>query len=81
MTEQGAQLGSDLLNCRKKDDFEESSGEVACNFNKNKIDLNLLKVAQGAHQMEPPSPIQVLEVDPFPSRFINRTVRSLRRFR
>ena len=27
-----------------------------------------------AHQMEPPSPIQALGVNPFPSRFINRTV-------
>ena len=27
----------------------------------------------GAHQMEPPSPIQVLGVNPFPSRFIIRT--------
>ena len=28
----------------------------------------------GAHQMEPPSPIQALGVNPFPSRFIIRTV-------
>ena len=28
----------------------------------------------GAHQMEPPSPTQALGVNPFPSRFINRTV-------
>ena len=33
--------------------------------------------ASGAHQMEPPSPIQALQalgVNPFPSRFIIRTV-------
>ena len=29
---------------------------------------------QGAHQMEPASPIQALGVNPFPSRFINRTI-------
>ena len=28
----------------------------------------------GAHQVEPPSPTQALGVNPFPSRFINRTV-------
>ena len=28
----------------------------------------------GAHQMEPPSPIQALGVNPFPSRFLIRTV-------
>ena len=28
----------------------------------------------GAHQMEPLSPLQALGVNPFPSRFINRTV-------
>ena len=28
----------------------------------------------GAHQMEPPSPIQALGVNPFPSRFVTRTV-------
>ena len=28
----------------------------------------------GAHQMELPSPIQALGINPFPSRFINRTV-------
>ena len=28
----------------------------------------------GAHQMEPPSPIQALGINPFPSRFIIRTV-------
>ena len=28
----------------------------------------------GAHRMEPPSPTQALGVNPFPSRFINRTV-------
>ena len=28
----------------------------------------------GAHQMEPPSPMQALGVNPFPSRFIIRTV-------
>ena len=52
-------------------------------------DLNLLKscfkalhytetwpdyLKTGAHQMEPPSPIQALGVNPFPSRFIIRTV-------
>ena len=31
-------------------------------------------VGSGAHQMEPPSPIQALGVNPFPSRFIIRTV-------
>ena len=31
--------------------------------------------------MEPPSPTEALGVNPFPSRFVNRTVRSLRRFR
>ena len=31
-------------------------------------------VLTGAHQMEPPSPIQALGVNPFPSRFIIRTV-------
>ena len=30
-------------------------------------------VFTGAHQMEPPSPIQALGVNPFPSRFIIRT--------
>ena len=28
----------------------------------------------GTHQMEPASPIQALGVNPFPSRFINRTI-------
>ena len=32
------------------------------------------KPQSGAHQMEPPSPIQALGVNPFPSRFIIRTV-------
>ena len=32
------------------------------------------KALSGAHQMEPPSPIQALGVNPFPSRFIIRTV-------
>ena len=31
-------------------------------------------VSPGAHQMEPPSPKQALGVNPFPSRFIIRTV-------
>ena len=31
-------------------------------------------VNAGTHQMEPPSPIQALGVNPFPSRFIIRTV-------
>ena len=31
-------------------------------------------IITGAHQMEPPSPIQALGVNPFPSRFIIRTV-------
>ena len=31
-------------------------------------------VLTGAYQMEPPSPIQALGVNPFPSRFIIRTV-------
>ena len=31
-------------------------------------------VGSGAHQMEPASPIQALGVNPFPSRFINRTI-------
>ena len=31
-------------------------------------------VEVGAHQMEPLSPIQALEVNHFPSRFINRTI-------
>ena len=31
-------------------------------------------IISGAHQMEPPSPIQALGVNPFPSRFIIRTV-------
>ena len=31
--------------------------------------------------MEPPSPTQALGVNPFPSRYINRTASSLRRFR
>ena len=30
--------------------------------------------SSGAHQMQPPSPIQALGVNNFPSRFINRTV-------
>ena len=36
MTEQAPcfQLGFDLLNVGNSDDFEESSGEVACSFNK-----------------------------------------------
>ena len=33
-----------------------------------------LLVKTGAHQMEPPSPIQALGVNPFQSRFIIRTV-------
>ena len=33
-----------------------------------------LFLISGAHQMEPASPIQALGVNPFPSRFINRTV-------
>ena len=36
--------------------------------------LELELVGAGAHQMEPPSPIQALGVNPFPSRFIIRTV-------
>ena len=32
------------------------------------------KGGAGAHQMEPPSPIQALGVNPFPSRFIIRSV-------
>ena len=32
------------------------------------------KLWAGAHQMEPPSPIQALGVNPFPSRIIIRTV-------
>ena len=41
-----------------------SSQEVNCiNF-----------VVPGAHQMEPPLPIQALEVNPFPRRVIIRTV-------
>ena len=35
---------------------------------------NMCHVMSGAHQMEPPSPIQALGVNPFPSRFIIRTV-------
>ena len=31
--------------------------------------------------MEPPSPTQALRANPLPSRFVNRTVPSLRRFR
>ena len=34
----------------------------------------LLLTIAGAHQMEPPFPIQALGVNPFPSRFIIRTV-------
>ena len=34
----------------------------------------LEQLKTGAHQMEPPSPIQALGVNPFPSRFIIRTV-------
>ena len=38
-------------------------------------ELNRVEDLQaGAHQMEPPSPTQALGVNPFPSRFINRTV-------
>ena len=41
-------------------------------FNRNTLKLNSL--SPGAHQMEPPSPKQALGVNPFPSRFIIRTV-------
>ena len=34
----------------------------------------VLSAGSGAYQMEPPSPIQALGVNPFPSRFIIRTV-------
>ena len=36
--------------------------------------LSRQQLVPGAHQMEPPSPIQALGVNPFPSRFIIRTV-------
>ena len=35
---------------------------------------HFLYTTAGAHQMEPPSPIQALGVNPFPTRFIIRTV-------
>ena len=42
------------------------------------VTLSILPGAEstpaGAHQMEPPSPIQALAVNPFQSRFIIRTV-------
>ena len=34
----------------------------------------LLCSLAGTHQMEPASPLQALEVNPFPSRFLNRTI-------
>ena len=37
-------------------------------------DTAMVSLIPGAHQMEPPSPIQALGVNPFPSRFIIRTV-------
>ena len=48
-------------------------------FNGIKLFLDIqeygtIQFTTGAHQMEPPSPIQALGVHPFPSRFIIRTV-------
>ena len=48
-------------------------------FNGIKLFLDIqeygtIQFTTGAHQMEPPSPIQALGVNPFPSRFIIRTV-------
>ena len=39
-----------------------------------RVKAALRKVFTGAYLMEPPSPIQALGVNPFPSRFIIRTV-------
>ena len=39
------------------------------------VPLHDFRFTSGAHQMEPASPIQALEVNPFPSGFINRTIR------
>ena len=36
--------------------------------------MMMMMMVSGAYQMEPPSPIQALGVNPFPSRFIIRTV-------
>ena len=48
-------------------------------FNGIKLFLDIqeygtIQFTTGARQMEPPSPIQALGVNPFPSRFIIRTV-------
>ena len=48
-------------------------------FNGIKLFLDIqeygtIQFTTGAHQIEPPSPIQALGVNPFPSRFIIRTV-------
>ena len=41
---------------------------------RTKYFMEIYSVMSGAHQMEPPSPIQALGVNPFPSRFIIRRV-------
>ena len=41
---------------------------------KNRFKQRHHKTFTGTHQMEPVSPIQALGVNPFPSRFINRTI-------
>ena len=57
--------------------------EITANYYNNSFVLRLaLKGSRlsetwkwlGAHQMEPAFPIQALGVNPFPSRFINRTI-------
>ena len=42
-------------------------------FLKTRAYILSLYIKTGAHQMEPPSPIQDLGVNPFPSRFLIRT--------
>ena len=48
--------------------------DVSYRFSGRTIAFNVTWCYPEAHQMEPPSPMQALGVNPFSSRFINRTV-------
>ena len=50
------------------------SKNLRCVSRNLKCVVHNLKCVPGAHQMEPPSPIQALGASPFPRRFIIRTV-------
>jgi len=51
---------------------EDNIGSALISKEEVREEMKALKA--GAHQMEPPSPTQALGVNPFPSRFIIRTV-------